>query len=49
MNEGENKEIISFILHSIEKISLAILQTDYEVEEMEEMHNEAQRHLNDIN
>ena len=49
MNEEENKEIIRFILDSIEKISLAIIQGDHEVQEMEEMHNEAQRHLNGIN
>lgn len=48
MNEEGNKEIIKFILGSIEKISLVILQTDYEVEEMEEMNNEAQIYLNDI-
>ena len=49
MNEEENKEIVSFILHSIEKMSLSILQGDYEVKEIEEIYNEAQRHLNGIN
>jgi len=49
MDEEESKEIIRFMLDSIEKISFAILQMDYEMEEMEEIHNEAQRHLNGIN
>lgn len=48
MTEEENKEIVTFLLDAIEKMSLAILKEDFEVEKIQEINYEAKCHLNSL-